>query len=103
LQELERAVVEHRRRDARDHVGAERLLHVEDGPYGARLAGLEGGQRGAGGPVSGSSSVATTVVVPRSYAAAKRRPLVSPGSTSMSRSSARTAVTFQAEGRSVAP
>ena len=57
----------------------------------------------AGCPVSRSSSVATTVVVPRSNAIAWRRPLVSPGSTSSRRSSQSTAVTFQSAPRSVPP
>ena len=56
-----------------------------------------------GCPVSRSSSVATTVVVPRSNAIAWRLPLVSPSSTSISRSSARTAVTFQFARRKVPP
>ena len=56
-----------------------------------------------GRPVSRSSSVATTVVVPRSKAMAWRLPLVSPSSTSMSTSSATTAVTFQSARRSVPP
>ena len=49
----------------------------------------------AGWPVSRSSSVATTVVVPRSKAIACRLALVSPASTSIRTSSQSTAVTFQ--------
>ena len=48
-----------------------------------------------GVPVARSSSVATTVVVPRSKAMAKRRAVVSPGSMAISTSSTTTAVTFQ--------
>ena len=56
-----------------------------------------------GWPVSRSSSVATTVVVPRSNAMAKRRVVVSPGSTSISRSSQTTAVTSKPFSRSTLP
>ena len=45
LQPLERVVVDHRRRDARDHVRAERLLRVQDRTHRARLSGLEVEQR----------------------------------------------------------
>ena len=48
----------------------------------------------AGVPVARSSRVATTVVVPRSNAMPKIRPLVSPGCTSISTSSTMTAVTL---------
>ena len=44
-QHAERARVEHRRADPRDHVGAERLLRVEDRAHGKRLPGLEVEQR----------------------------------------------------------
>ena len=46
-----------------------------------------------GVPVDRSSSVATTVVVPRSNAIPYCRPVVSPGCTSTSTSSTTTAVT----------
>ena len=49
----------------------------------------------SGWPVARSSSVATTVVVPRSKAIAWRRSVVSPGSTSISTSSQITAVTLK--------
>ena len=49
----------------------------------------------SGWPDSRSSSVATTVVVPRSNAIAWRVPVVSPGSTSISSSSTMTAVTLK--------
>ena len=48
----------------------------------------------SGAPVDRSSSVATTVVVPRSNAMANMRPVVSPGSTPTSTSSTTTAVTL---------
>ena len=48
----------------------------------------------AGVPVDRSSSVATTVVVPRSNAMPNRRAEVSPGSTAISASSTITAVTL---------
>ena len=44
-QDVERARVEHRRADPRDHVRAERLLGVEDRAHRSRLAGLEVEQR----------------------------------------------------------
>ena len=56
-----------------------------------------------GVPVSRSSRLATTVVVPRSIAIAKRRLVVSPGSMAISSSSAITAVTSKLEERSVLP
>ena len=57
----------------------------------------------SGWPVARSSSVATTVVVPRSKAIAWRRSLVSPGSTSISTSSQMTAVTLKLDDRRVRP
>ena len=45
LQHLERVVVHHDRRDPRDHVGAERLLRVQDRLHRLRLPGLEVEQR----------------------------------------------------------
>ena len=56
-----------------------------------------------GVPVARSSSVATTVVVPRSKAMPWRRSVVSPGSTSISRSSTTTAVTCQSARAGVRP
>jgi len=69
LRVLESCPVEHRGRDARDDVGAERLC----------LFSIE--RTASGTPVATSSRFATTVVVPRSNASAKRRSVVSPGST----------------------
>ncbi len=57
----------------------------------------------SGWPESRSSSVATTVVVPRSKASAWRAPVVSPGSTSIISSSTTTAVTLKAEERRTPP
>ena len=45
LQRVERALVHHRRADARDHVGAERLLAVEHRAHRGRRARLEVEQR----------------------------------------------------------
>jgi hypothetical protein len=56
-----------------------------------------------GWPDSRSSSVATTVVVPRSKARAWRAPVVSPGSTSIISSSTMTAVTLKWAARSTPP
>ena len=44
-QDAECVGIEHRRADARDHVGAERLLPVQDRAHRERLAGLEIEQR----------------------------------------------------------
>ena len=52
-----------------------------------------------GVPVARSSSVATTVVVPRSNAMPNARSVVSPGSTSTSTSSTSTAVTLKSDER----
>ena len=57
----------------------------------------------SGCPESRSRSVATTVVVPRSKAIAKRRAVVSPGSTSISSSSTTTAVTSKPDERRTPP
>ena len=70
-------------------------------PNGCCLFSCE--RTASGWPVSRSSRFATTVVVPRSKAIAKVRPVVSPGSTSRSRSSQRTAVTLKSDERSVPP
>ena len=56
-----------------------------------------------GCPLSRSSSVATTVVVPTSKAIANRRAVVSPGSNPISSWSATTAVTSQFDARSTDP
>ena len=70
-------------------------------PYGCWRLSID--CTAAGWPVSRSSSVATTVVVPRSNAIAYRRPVVSPGSTAISSSSQTTAVTSNCASRSVLP
>ena len=57
----------------------------------------------SGWPVARSSRFATTVVVPRSNAIACRSAVVSPGSTSIRRSSQMTAVTLKSAARSVRP
>ena len=62
-------------------------------PNGCCLLSIEATATGV--PVARSSSVATTVVVPRSKAMAYRCSVVSPGSTSMSASSTTTAVTLK--------
>ena len=74
---------------------------ITSAPNGCWRLSIE--RTAAGVPVSRSSSVATTVVVPRSNAIANRRAVVSPGSTSISTSSATTAVTFQFALRSTRP
>jgi len=79
--QLERRRVEHRCRDARDHVRAERLLRVEDRAHRDGLAGLEVEQR------------RNDCRRPRSNAIAWRLDDVSPGSTGSGRPSHRTAVT----------
>ena len=70
-------------------------------PYGCWRLSID--FTAAGWPVSRSSSVATTVVVPRSNAIAYRRPVVSPGSTAINSSSQTTAVTSNCASRSVLP
>ena len=77
------------------------IREITSAPNGCCALSIE--LTAAGCPVSRSSSVATTVVVPRSKAIAWRRAVVSPGSTSSSRSSKSTAVTFQSASRSVPP
>ena len=65
---------------------------ITSAPNGCCLLSIDA--TAAGVPVAVSTSVATTVVVPRSKAIAKRRSVVSPGSPSMSASSTTTAVTL---------
>src|SRR5579862_6430953 len=77
------------------------MREMTSAPKGCWLLRIE--RTAFGWPVSRSRSVATTVVVPRSNAIAWRRRDVSPGSTSVSTSSTRTAVTFQSASRSVRP
>ncbi len=74
---------------------------ITSAPKGCWRLSIE--RTAAGWPLSRSSSVATTVVVPRSNAIAKRRAVVSPGSTSISSSSQTTAVTSKFARRSVPP
>ncbi len=67
------------------------MREITSAPNGCWAFRIERTARGW--PVSRSSSVATTVVVPRSKAIACRAADVSPGSTSIRTSSASTAVT----------
>ena len=69
---------------------------ITSAPYGCWRLSIE--RTATGWPLSRSSSVATTVVVPRSNAIANRRAVVSPGSTSISSSSQTTAVTSKFDG-----
>ena len=64
---------------------------ITSAPNGCCLLSIEATASGV--PVARSSSVATTVVVPRSKAIPNKVPVVSPGCTSMSTSSTMTAVT----------
>ena len=68
------------------------MREITSAPKGCWRFSIE--RTASGWPVARSSSVATTVVVPRSKAIACRLSLVSPGSTSSSRSSQITAVTL---------
>ena len=65
---------------------------ITSAPNGCCLFSIEATASGV--PVARSSSVATTVVVPRSNATAYSRAVVSPGWTSISTSSTITAVTL---------
>ena len=71
---------------------------ITSAPNGCWRLSIE--RTATGWPVDRSSSVATTVVVPRSKAIANRRSVVSPGSTSISTSSQITAVTLKSDERS---
>ena len=78
------SVVHHRRRDPRDHVGAERLLRVEDRAHRLRLAGLEVEQRrddGRRAEVEGDRVAACRSCRPaRRRSAGRRRARRSPSS-----------------------
>ena len=74
---------------------------ITSAPNGCCLLSIEATATGV--PVPRSSSVATTVVVPRSNAMPWRDAVVSPGSTSISSSSEITAVTWKFDERSVGP
>ena len=68
------------------------ILVITSAPNGCCLFSMDSTATGV--PVDRSSSVATTVVVPRSKAMPNRRAVVSPGSTAISTSSTTTAVTL---------
>jgi hypothetical protein len=70
----------------------ELILVITSAPNGCCLLSIDATASGV--PVHRSSSVATTVVVPRSKAMPYTRPVVSPSCTSISTSSAITAVTL---------
>ena len=77
------------------------ILAITSAPNGCCLFSIDSTATGV--PVVRSSRVATTVVVPRSKARPNARPVVSPGSTAISVSSATTAVTLKSDWRSVLP
>ncbi len=77
------------------------ILAITSAPNGCCLLSIDSTATGV--PVVRSSRVATTVVVPRSKARPNARPVVSPGSTAISVSSATTAVTLKSDARSVLP
>ena len=74
---------------------------ITSAPYGCWRFSIE--RTATGWPLSRSSSVATTVVVPRSNAIANRRAVVSPGSRSISSWSHTTAVTSNPDVRRTPP
>ena len=80
------------RSSASGSIMIELILVITSAPNGCCLLSIDSTESGV--PVERSSSVATTVVVPRSNAMPNARSVVSPGSTSISTSSTTTAVTL---------